>query len=43
MDNTAINQEIETKALAIPEQAKLITVTDNDSMERANTFKLLLS
>lgn len=39
-NNTAINQEIESKALAIPEQAKLITVTDNDSMERANTFKL---
>lgn len=40
MDNTAINQEIESKALAIPEQAKLIAVTDNASMERANTFKL---
>ena len=35
-----LNQEIESKALAIPEQAKLITVTDNESMERANTFKL---
>jgi len=42
MAETAINlnQEIESKALAIPEQAKLITVTDNESMERANTFKL---
>ncbi len=40
MDNTAINQEIESKALAIPERAKLIAVTDNDSMERANQFKL---
>lgn len=40
MENTAINQEIESKALAIPEQAKLIAVTDNASMERANTFKL---
>lgn len=39
---TAINlePEVESKALAIPEQAKLITVTDNESMERANTFKL---
>lgn len=40
MENTAINQEIESKALAIPEQAKLIAVTDNASMERANQFKL---
>jgi len=41
-ENTAINlePEIESKALAIPEQAKLITVRDNESMERANTFKL---
>lgn len=42
MDNTAINlePEVESKALAIPEQAKLIVVTDNASMERANSFKL---
>jgi hypothetical protein len=42
MDNTAINlePEVESKALAIPEQAKMITVTDNESMERANAFKL---
>ena len=41
-ENTAIKLDatIESKALAIPEQAKLITVTDNESMERANTFKL---
>jgi hypothetical protein len=41
-ENTAINlePEVESKALAIPEQAKLIFVTDNASMERANTFKL---
>lgn len=42
MAETAINLDatIESKALALPEQAKLITVTDNDSMEQANTFKL---
>lgn len=42
MAETAINlePEVESKALAIPEQAKLIAVTDNESMERANTFKL---
>lgn len=40
MDNTAINQEIESKALALPDQAKTIMVTDNESMERANAFKL---
>jgi hypothetical protein len=42
MADTAINlsPEIESRALALPDQAKLITVTDNDSMERANTFKL---
>jgi hypothetical protein len=40
MDNTAIDKEIESKALAIPEQAKLVTVTDNESMEQANTLKL---
>jgi len=41
-ENTAIKLDatIESKALALPEQAKLITVTDNESMERANTFKL---
>ena len=42
MSDPAINLDatIESKALALPDQAKLITVTDNDSMERANTFKL---
>ena len=42
MAETAINlePEVESRALAIPEQAKLITVTDNESMEKANTFKL---
>lgn len=35
-----LDATIESKALALPEQAKLITVTDNESMERANTFKL---
>jgi hypothetical protein len=42
MTDTAINlsPEIESQALALPDQAKLITVTDNDSMERANAFKL---
>jgi hypothetical protein len=42
MADTAINlsPEIESQALALPDQAKLITVTDNDSMERANAFKL---
>lgn len=33
-------EEVETKALALPEQAKLIAVSDFDSMERANNFKL---
>lgn len=36
----AVNQEMESKALALPDQAKMIMVVDNDSMERANTFKL---
>jgi hypothetical protein len=42
MSDPAINLDatIESKALALPDQAKLITVTDNDSMELANTFKL---
>jgi hypothetical protein len=42
MDQTAINldTQIESKALALPEQAKLIIVTDNASMEQANNFKL---
>jgi hypothetical protein len=42
MNDPAINLDatIESKALAMPEQAKLITVTDNESMERANSFKL---
>ena len=42
MAETAINlePEVESKALAIPGQAKFIFVTDNDSMEQANTFKL---
>lgn len=42
MSDPAINLDasIESKALAIPEQAKLIAVTDNESMEKANTFKL---
>jgi len=35
-----LNHEIESKALALPDQARLITVTDNASMEQANTFKL---
>jgi hypothetical protein len=38
MDNTA--EVIETKALAIPDQAQAIVVSDNDSMERANNFKI---
>jgi len=42
MSDPAINLDatIESKALALPDQAKLVTVTDNESMERANTFKL---
>lgn len=42
MAETAINLDatIESKALALPDRAKLIAVTDNDSMEQANTFKL---
>ena len=42
MSDPAINLDatIESKALALPDQAKLIAVTDNESMERANTFKL---
>lgn len=42
MNETAINlsPEIESQALALPDQAKLITVTDNESMEKANAFKL---
>jgi hypothetical protein len=42
MSDPAINLDatIESKALALPDQAKLISVTDNESMERANTFKL---
>lgn len=31
-------QEVESKALAIPDQAKAIRVTDNESMARANTM-----
>lgn len=42
MSDPAINLDatIESKALALPDQAKLVTVTDNESMERANAFKL---
>lgn len=42
MDNTAINldEQIEVKALAIPQQARMITVTDDLSLEQANEFNL---
>jgi hypothetical protein len=42
MSDPAINLDatIESKALALPDQARMITVTDNASMEQANTFKL---
>ncbi len=33
-------KEIETKVLAIPEKAKLLRVVDNETMKRANSFKL---
>lgn len=35
-----LNTDIESKALAIPDQARSILVIDNDSMEQANTFNL---
>ena len=35
-----LSPEIESQALAIPEQAHSIVVVDNDSMERANQFNL---
>jgi cobalamin biosynthesis protein CbiD len=35
-----LNQEMENKALAIVDEAHLILVTDNDSMEKANQFNL---
>lgn len=40
--NTAINLEpqIESKAMAIPDRARMVVVTDNASMEIANNFKL---
>ena len=36
----AINQEMESNALAIVDQAHLVLVVDNESMEKANQFNL---